>query len=408
MLRFSSSPKMLAVFLAFLGFYFIIGLFGYGNENDTYGMIHVGRQFLLDFKYHPSRPPGYLIPEISLGLTSLIGSYYLSNLMSAILGSITLYLFYQILKNIFDNTNALLITLVVGLNPYFIIASSSSTDYIYSLFFVFCGIALLDYRKYCFTGLLFSFAISSRLSSVMTITAIYIFFIFTYYIDKDKRKLLSRLVLSSIIALLCTIILYLPVFIASGYNFSFITYYMPDFSILEHLSRFIYKNIYLLGLLPFLLVFVTSLYFVFKKGAEIIKYPAVLFSIGIIVVQEILFYKIPLKISYLLPILFVIVPLWAFLINSKRALLVLLIFLTGLYNIVNIDILDRKYNEANTQCVAAERGIFIRPGILIDDLLLREKSQEIYFSMYSQSQPGFFKSPRRPGSGRFSDLGAGR
>lgn len=321
----------------------------------------------------------------------------------------TLYIFYHLLNKIFDKTVALLTTISVGLNPYFIIASSSSMDYIYSLFFLFCGIALLDYRKFYFAGLLFSFAICSRISSGLTIFLIYIYFFINYYINKEKRLLLPRLFFSSIIALLFTIVLYLPAFIASGNNFNFFTYYMPPFTTFDHISRFIYKNIYIFGLLPFSLLLVTSIYYCFKKGTELLRNNAVLFGIGIIGVQEILFYKIPLEISYLIPLLFVIVPLWAFLIDSKRTLLGLLIFLTLTYNIINIDLLDKKYDEANEDCIAAEIGIVIRPGILIDDLLLRKQFLEYYFpEKYLQLQAGKPKFPRPRGSARLTGLGAGR
>jgi hypothetical protein len=384
-LRLSNSPKVVAIFLVFLVFYFIIGLFGYGNICDTYGEMRSGQQALLDFKYEPSRPPSYLIPEMAIGLASLIGHHQLSNLISAILGSLTLYLFYQLLRNIFGKNDALLITLAVGLNPFFIIASSSSIDYIYSIFFIFCGIALLDYRKYFLSGLFFSFAISSRLSNVLIIAAIYAFLIITYNVDKDKRQLLSKLIRSSLIALLFTIILYLPVFIVSGYNFSFLTYNIVDWSIFGHLSRCVYKNTYLFGLFASILVFVTSICFIFKKGTEKVRHSLVLFGIGIIILEEILFFKLPYRIYYLLPILFVIVPLWAFLINSKRGLLVLFIFLTFLYNFMNIDVLDRKYDETGS-AVSAEIGIFVRPGILIDDLLNRKQSQEDYFNGYNISR----------------------
>ena len=94
-----------------------------------------------------------------------------------------------------------------------------------------------------------------------------------------------------------------------------------------------------------------------------------------------MFFKIPLDKCYLLPILFVVIPIWAVFINSQRLLVVLLIF-TISYNFINLDILNIKYNEelkrrtGNVEAIGANIGLFIKRGILIDDLMKRNELEQ--------------------------------
>ena len=68
--------------IALFGLYYTIGLFGYGNDVDTYAMIRQGQQLVSTYHYYPSRPPGYFVPELIMGFTSIIGGHFLTNLLS--------------------------------------------------------------------------------------------------------------------------------------------------------------------------------------------------------------------------------------------------------------------------------------------------------------------------------------
>jgi len=359
--------------------YVVAGLFGYGNDSDTYRMIISGQTFITQFKYDPSRYPSYLIPELAIGITSLIGSFYLSNLVSAILGSATLLLFFLLLRKAFKITDSFLITLTVGLNPYFIIVSSSSMDYIYSLFFIMAGIFALYRQKHIVAGALFSFAISSRLSNIAVVIGTYLYFLGIS--GKNEKKDAKQFLLSGFFALILSIFLYLPAFIAANYSFGFLTYVIGNWTFSGYASRFIYKNIYLFGLLPFLFFLLTTIYFFCIQRVEIFRRPVVIAGLIILLLQELLFFKIPLDKCYLLPILFVVIPIWAVFINSQRLLVVLLIF-TISYNFINLDILNIKYNEelkrrtGNVEAIGANIGLFIKRGILIDDLMKRNESEQ--------------------------------
>ncbi len=102
-------------------------------------------------------------------------------------------------------------------------------------------------------------------------------------------------------------------------------------------------------------------------------------ALASIVIQEALFFKIPIDIAYVLPLLFTFVPLWMFLCRPSKFVLSALILLTTVFGfVVNIDILDRKYNATETEAVDAQVGVFFRPGMVIADALERKHWQREY------------------------------
>jgi len=381
----NSHKKIRPVFIfpVLLVFYYLIGLSGYGCRNDIYMMIRAGQNLILKGIYFPSRQPGYLIPEIVIGWSSLLGGHYLSNLISALLGAGTIYLFWCLLKKKFSAFAAVLITLIVGLSPYFVIEVSSSTDRVYSLFFGMAGVALLAKRRELFASLAFALAISSRLPNVLAIGPIYLYFLYMDARKKDFKGLLN-LITSGVLTIALTVLLFIPVFLAYGSSFWFLHYKdAGPFTFFGHLVRFVYKNIYLFGLLPFIMLVGFILWRAFKRQLRVRLSPLLLTALAIIIAYEILFFKIPLQISYLLALVFVIVPAWVFICRPGKIALCILLALTISYGfLVNVDVLDIKYNEAGNEAVAADAGIFLRPGVVVRDIRQRPESAKRFFKEY--------------------------
>jgi hypothetical protein len=68
----------------------------YGNHDDIYQMLNSWRTLIFEHRYVPSRFQGYLVPELSIGLASQVGGFYLSNL-SFLLSVSSLLIFYWLL-----------------------------------------------------------------------------------------------------------------------------------------------------------------------------------------------------------------------------------------------------------------------------------------------------------------------
>lgn len=357
-------------FIALFGLYYTIGLFGYGNDVDTYAMIRQGQELVSSYKYYPSRPPGYFVPELIIGFTSMIGGHFLTNLLSAILGAITIYIFYQFIKRYFDEKLSILICLIVALNPYYIIAASSSMDYIYSIFFGFCGLWCLDQRKYFLGAIFFGLSLSARLSNSLIVFAIYVGYLIAYY-KKGDKKALVKLVTSIPVAMIIMAVFYVPSYIAFGNSLKFLSYGIGDWSFFGHFARFVYKNVYLMGFLTSIFILVSVIYISLKER----KFGEISFEmklgIFILILHEILFFKVPIEISYLLPILFVLVPLWVIIVRKNVVLILALLVLTVSYNFIKVDVLTFERDYVKLEAVDANTNISINAGVLLDDVIKR-------------------------------------
>ena len=367
-----------ALFIAYL----TTGFHGYGNDSDSYLLLMSGQNLWLNGFYEYSRPPSYLIPEIILGAGSLAGGHILANAVSAFMAAVTLYLFWRLLTGTLSSLSILLLVLTVGLNPIYFIAASSSMDYIYGLFFGMAGVWAYKSGWLVAGATLFALAGASRLSNCLIIGLLFCYFLVSA-LKSGNRTQAIKLVYSGLLACCLVLLLYLPAYFAADCSLRFLTYSIGDWDFLGYASRFIYKNLYLFGLLPLLTISVLVVRaLVGLRTVRGIK-QEIWFGIAIVLVQEMVFAKAPLEIAYLLPLLFVILPLLCVAFAFQSWQLALLLVATISYGFIfNIDLLDRKYNENRTEAIAATTGIFVRKGVVIADIQRREESQAYYFNVY--------------------------
>ncbi len=365
-------------FIGMFTLYLLVGLIGYGNDNDSYLIIRAGQHSINHLEYRASRGQGALIPEIFIGLTSQYGGHIFANTLSAMLGVATLLVYFSLLMKKFEKPIAFLVTVLVALNPYFFIAASSSMDYIYSLFFIVVAIYYFSKHKINLATLFLAFGVSARFSNVLIAVSIWIFALIV------NRNLWQHFLKAGLVGMFAVVLLFFPVYKQSNYTFQFLTYAIGDWNRLEYAARFFYKNVYLFGLLPFLLITGSILVYLFRSDKKI----SLLEFMGIIIVilQEILFLKIPLEISYLLPIVLVVYPIFVISTSFRKSIVVFLILLTGVYNLINLDILQPVYDERGTTAIDAQVGLFLEAGPLLSDISRRVDSKQYYFDYYNIPQ----------------------
>ena len=374
-----NSKSVKPVLFALLVIYVILGLWGYGNDYDTYAMISSGRDMFLNGHYHYSRGPGNFVPEMIIGGASLIGGFYLTNFISALLGIGTLFLIWKLIKDFLSGFYSTFTILLIGLNPWFVISSSSSMDYVYSLFFVMAGITMLSRRQVYWAPVFFSLAVSSRLSCIIIIGIIYLYYLYIRF-SRNEISETARIFVSGILTLILSVLFFVPSYIAANHTFKFMEYGIGAWDLFGFISRIVYKHIYLIGLLPTLFLVAVTIIHVLKSGIKFKSTALINTGIVIILLMELLFIKIPVEISYLLPQFLVAVPLVVYLVKPRRAAMYILLALTFSFGfIVNPDVLDRKYNAERTEAVSAQVGMFIRKGLVIDDILKREDSKNFFW-----------------------------
>jgi hypothetical protein len=113
---------------------------GYGADNDTWLMLGTWDVVVDQQRYVPSRAPGYVLAEMTIGALADVGGHWLSNAVSLVLGAGTLVLSYGLVRRrTEDGTSAGLLVAVLALTPAFVIAATTSIDYLYGLFFFLAG-----------------------------------------------------------------------------------------------------------------------------------------------------------------------------------------------------------------------------------------------------------------------------
>jgi hypothetical protein len=373
--RLEKNPALLllVLFLIYAG----IGLSGYGNDCDTYLMLNTGVTWFEKGIYSYSRPPGYLLPEVMISSAAILGGHALSNLLSAVLAALSLHFFWLLCRDFFSSRMALSMCALIGVNPYFVIASSSSMDYIYSIFFGLLGVVMLRKNLIFFAAIFFAFAISSRISNAVIVGIVYLYFIFDAFKASNFRATL-RFLSSGAMALLFVALLLIPSFMAAGNSLQFFTYAIGEWGLLGYVSRFAYKNVELFGVAQLLAIL--TLIFLNFKNARFSRPPKkLIFGIAILLVQELLFLKVPLEVSYLLPVLFVIFPVIFYVFNfgTRAAYILALVTVVGGF-VVNFDFINKKYNNDGTEAVGADFGFFVSTGVVVADILERKASQRRY------------------------------
>lgn len=379
----------------FIG-YGAFALNGYGNDDDTYRMLNTWNILITEGRYVPSRFQGNLIPEMTIGVASHVGGFLLANLVSVVLSIASLYIFYLLLSRITAPTIAVLSTLAVGVNPYWIIASATSMDYVYSAFFFVLGILLLINEKFKWAGIAFAAAVSSRITyGPMAAIAFLLYF---FYVQSEP-KLKNRLIQSFVLFLLACGVLYLPVFFASGMTLSFLGV-GPDApgGALGTFARFVYKNIYFWGVPAFVLV----LAFLTQERQPLAKKSAtnplhntrvskLVFHAALwcLIYNEIMFFRLPHEYAYLIPVLFSVVYLIATAEKIKSArYLSFLIGLQLLYGLVfNFDVIQTYQNDSHPKTIhtdSAKVQLSIKEGILIRDMQWRSIYQKYQLDEFNK------------------------
>lgn len=385
--------------LSLFALYFCLGLSGYGNDNDTYGMLKTWSDLFQHGLYSPSRPPGYPLPEVAIGAMAQMGGWAASNALSALLACGCLACFLRLVRARFGSGAALASAAAAGLNPHFIIAASSSMDYVYAACFCLAGVAALASRRVFASGILFALCAASRLTYLPLIALAYIAAAFSLPGPSWSAPRLRGLAIAFVSSLILIFAAYLPAWISMGAAMFRPTLSDAPVSLLgldgfstfsAYAARFVYKNVSLWGLpaCVCLAAAAGSAWFGRRKRPEgvdpagsrlgrAIPWAAVL---GILY-AEALFFRLPLEINYLLPVLF----LGIFLVNGASqapVFLVLIALCHALQGVAQVEFIEKIYARKSYESVEASGGrlrLHFARGVVREDLGARKESQRHYF-----------------------------
>jgi hypothetical protein len=384
--------------LFFLGcLYVFCACFGYGSDYDIYGMLSAWRDFWASGHYAYSRPPGYPVPEFAVGLAAQIGGFRLSNLVSCALALIAIAAFQRLLEPRLSAPLAGDIALLAGLNPWWIVAASSSMDYVYSISFALLGLLYARKHRMAAAGAFFALSMGSRLS----IAPLVILYWLYAWLSTDKSGLCRKhLLLHAAGTVTAVMVLYLPSFFYGGLSMFSVTSGSTTLPILDFsasiaclgggMVRLAYKNAYLWGIPALALMAPLAVHFLrrfFKKeiARDGQRKAAAVLWIASVFYLELLFFRLPHEISYLLPLLFLATPLFAFSPWSPRAYVRVMAGLFLLYGAVSVETVEKTYSHDTFDRREAASGrfrVFLKKGVVWDDLEQRKGIQDHFIEKY--------------------------
>jgi hypothetical protein len=139
---------------------------GYGADNDTWLMLGTWDVLVDEHRYVPSRPPGYLLAEVLYGAAAAVGGHWLSNAVSLVLGAVALAVLHRLVRARVERAaTAALLVAVLAVTPAFVVAATTSIDYVVGLGAFLAGWALLERdRPTALGGLVLGLAAAARLA----------------------------------------------------------------------------------------------------------------------------------------------------------------------------------------------------------------------------------------------------
>ena len=365
-----------AAFSAYFIVFLLINQNGYGDNSDNYGMLRSWQEMVANGIYVPSRFQGNIPSEIILGSVAAIlgptGSNVFSFVLSLIAVSLLFYFFTEICT---DRAKIALALMTVAFNPFWMNAASTSMDYLHPIAFFLLGLLCFEKNLPVAAALILSIASGCRISyAPLGLGALGLYAVFSR--EKEGRAIALQAVC---VFLFVLSLIYLPVFISSHLSLSFLTSARPTWQgTIGLLARGLYKSIYLYGLLGTLVIVslgARSLQDPFWKASGAVSSRVDIFSkicLFVIVYHIALFFYIPARIEYLLPVLIAVAGL-CLTQDAPKFLLMTLIAAEVLYWFVSIDILriDHKYADpcAAVQAVGARIEPHLVAGVLLPRLL---------------------------------------
>ena len=195
--------KDLHILLLAFCIYFPFLFLGYGSDYDSYNVLWVGKNFIKTFDYVPSRVPGFFVFETITFFLNSIGGSFLTNFGSLCMSLLIVSIFMKTCKR-YDIPNYRFLAVIMIVHPYYLVNSTCTMDYLFSLGFTLIGFWMLLEGKIFPAGLLMALGIGSRLTAALVAGLL---LLWAFIFEEQNRK---RIFLTGVIMVIFTFIFYIP------------------------------------------------------------------------------------------------------------------------------------------------------------------------------------------------------
>jgi hypothetical protein len=363
---------------------------GPGNDLDVANVFRSGRAIVRHLDYVPSRPPGAPVHEAIAGVGDLLGGPLLANLLTLGAAVALVWALHDLLVREGIGRPARWAVLILAANPWFVVAATSTADYVFALLFVVLAARAMRRGSPVAAGLLAALAMGSRVGSATLLAAVLVAELTgssdagssdagssdagsTDGRPEGRRTRGRRVAIAAAVAVPATLVLFVPSILEAG-GLSFAQNDFSTSSPLVQLGRALAKDVLLIGL-PTLLVALAALPATVAAIGRWSGSWLVRFSVTGLVLSQLLFVRFPWKMAHLLPTLLALVVLWAVALEDRPRVLATMVALQVLFAVVRIDVIQ-------PDDAGQASGGRIRPGVtwgpVVTDWTCRREHADAY------------------------------
>lgn len=314
---------------------------GPGTDLDGGAVIRSGRAIIEDLRYTPSRAPGAPVHETGVGLLEQIAGTVGTNLGS-LLAAIGCAAALAALLRHEGVGRAGLVTAVVVANPWFLIAATSTVDFLWALALLLTAAWLLRTDRAVLAGLAAALAIGCRASTVALVACLVV----AELLDQ-KPEARRRALTTAAVAAAGALLVFVPAFRASGDSLAFAQNDVPTSSFLVQLGRFAVKDLYLVGPFAAIVLLLCLPALAHTLGRLRVDWIVRFGALGLLA-SQLLFLRFPWKMGHLLPSLVFLAILLGVALAHRPGLLTALVVAQLLYVFVNVQVIRPDVPNAAT------------------------------------------------------------
>jgi hypothetical protein len=339
-----------------------------GNDLDVANVFRSGRAIARHLDYVPSRPPGAPVHEAIVGVLDLVGGPILTNLASLAAAAGLVWALDRLLADEGVGLRRRWALAVLVANPWFLIAATSTADYVFALLFVVLGARALRAGRLPLAGVLLALAMGSRIGSATLIAGVLLAEL------GEGSGARRRTATTALVAAAGTVALFVPSALSAG-GLSFAQNDFSTSSPLVQVGRALAKDLLLVGVPAALVLVAFALPSVVAALRSWRTSWPVRFAVPALVLSQLLFIRFPWKMAHLLPSLLCLVVLLAVALEDRPRVLMALVATQLAFALVRVDVLAP--NDAG-----AATGGRIEPGFstgpLLQDWQCRREHPDAY------------------------------
>jgi hypothetical protein len=366
-----------------------------GNDLDVANVFRSGRSMARHLSYLPSRPPGAPVHELIVGVLDLLGGPVLTNLASVAAAAWLLYGLHELMRETGHGRSAALAVALVAANPWFVIAATSTADYVFALAFVIAAARAVRAGRSVEAGLLAAAAMGCRIGSAALIGAVLVAELTESRLPVPAAGMVTgetqepaeeaastaappstaarRVAITAAVTAAATVVIFIPSFLSAG-GLSFADNDFSTSSVAVQLGRALAKDLILLGPIASLVALLALPALVRTLRAWRLSWPVRFATIGF-ALSQLLFVRFPWKMPHLLPCLLCLAILLAVVLAERPRLVVALVVLQLLFCVVRVDVVQPDDpNQASGGRIAFSTGW----GPVVRDWQCRREHSEAY------------------------------